>query len=242
MADKADGSTVTEPIANGGVTPEMRNEFQKVVMGILKDAMPRMIEQTIGKSLPTMLEKIAGEAQKPVETKQPDANGGDGEARLTLKAMQTQITELTQQLQKEREATQAERQRVIDSQMRGEVREALAGVLGADNPNLPLVFDSYFDARKRFVRGEDGQTFVQFKSDYGADPDLVPLKDGIKKLAESELKHLMPSKTGALPMAPGMRRGNPVPANGAGAPSQLDRWFSDQAAQAFRASADPTQK
>lgn len=241
MSVNADGSPVTEPIANGGVTPEMRNEFQKVVMGILKDAMPRMIKQSLTESLPSLVEQI-GSATKDKSTDKAADLAANDPARLNMKALENQINELKQQLSKRDEAIEQERNQRMDAQMRSQVREGLAGVLGADNPNLGLAMDSLYDARKRFVAGQDGSPLVRFKAEYGTEDDHLPLKEGLKKLAESELKHLMPSKTQGLPAVPGQRRGNAAPQAGASGPSHVDRFFGDIASQALNSSADLTQK
>lgn len=244
MSINADGSTVTEPIANGGVTPEMKQEFQKVVMGILKDAMPRMMEQSMAKLMPALLEKVTAETPRkdePTTAKPPkDTEGGSETERGALRALQNQLNELKQQNQKATEELQAERQRVIDTQMRGEVQSALAAKLGADNPSLGFLMDSLYDTRKRFVRGENGETLVKFKSAYG-DDEMLSLSDGVKKLTESELKSMLPSATQNLPGIGRGGRGSPVPSNGV-ASNPLDRIMSDVVGRAIASPADPTQK
>jgi len=239
MSDKADGSTVTEPIANGGVTPEMRNEFQKVVMGILKDAMPRMIKQSMSEVVPTLLEQVTASQPKEKPADKPEPEGKGEQARL--KGLENTINELKQQLKQQGELVEQKEQARIDALMRTQVREAFAGVLGADNPNLGLVMDSYYDARKRFVAGPDGSPLVKFKSDFG-DEEQVGLSDGMKRLAEKELKHLVAPKTAALPTAPGVRRGNPLPSNGTHGPSPMDRIMNDLISNIPHSAADPTQK
>lgn len=239
MSVPTDGTPVSEPSANGGVTPEMKNEFQKVVMGILKDAMPRMIKQSIGEALPSLLEQVtASQVKDRPADKEPEAKG----EQARYKGLENTINELKLQIQKRDEALEQKESQRVDALMRAQVREGLASVLGADNQNLGLVMDSYYEARKRFVPGQDGSPLVKFKSEYGGEDELVPLADGIKRLADKELKHLIPAKTGNLPVVPGQRRGNPVAGQQSGAPNPLDRIMNDVISRVSLPTADPTQK
>lgn len=233
MTVPADGSTVTEPIANGGVTPEMKQEFQKVVMGILKDAMPRMIKQSLTEVLPSVIEQV-GTATRPVETK-PDPNTGDQAA-----IWQKKFNEQDQQIKKFKEEIEQKENARVDALTRSQVRESFAKTFGADHPDLGTLMDSYYDVRKRFATADDGSARVRFKSEYGGDDELVPLDEGMKRLAEKELKHHLPSKTGNLPIVPGARRGNPVAPNGNSGPNAFDRVVNDIFASVQ--SADSTQK
>lgn len=230
--NSASGNGAVNPNATSGVTAELKNEIQKIVMGIMKDAVPRAVKQAVTEAVPAALESIAGDAMKSAPQSKSDADGGTAnDGRITMKALESQIKDLTQQIAKRDEALQQERQRAIDSQMRSEVRDALSTQIGADNPNLPFIMDSLFDARKRFVQ-QDGQTFVRFKAEYGGDDDHVPLKDGIRRLVEGELKHAIPSKTANLPPASMRVRGNPVASQPNGKRSALDEILSVVAHQA----------
>lgn len=239
MSDKAAESTVTDSIANGGVTPEMKQEFQKVVMGIVPDLIKRSIKQSLTETIPSLLKEMTAAGAATAKDTDSDKPSEGERSNKNMKALETQLAELREQLKSEKEATEKERSRSIDQQMRGEVRDALTGIFGADNPHLSLVMDSLYDARKRFVKGEDGQTLVRFKPEYGTDDELLPLgsKDTVKRLS-GELKHLMPAKTEKLPAA---RRGTALPQGQPGGNNVLDSIFSNVASQAA-ATVDPTQK
>lgn len=242
MPTTTDGSTVIEPNATGGVTAELKQEIQKVVMGIFKDAVPRLIKQSLTEALPSLVEQFGTKPREDAAIKPGDADSGATDPqRLSLRALEKQVNELNQQLKKRDEAIEQKEQQRIDAVMRSQVREGLAGVLGADNPNLGLAMDSLYDARKRFVAGQDGAPLVKFKSEYGSEDEHLSLKDGLKKLAESELKHLMPSRTGSLPNAPGGRRGNPLAPPVSGGSNPFDRVVNDIFASATAAT-DSTQK
>src|SRR5579884_2405527 len=131
-AASANGSTGT-----GAVTAEMRNEFQKVVMGILKDAMPRMIAQSIQQVLPAALEGIKGEAnQKGPEAAAAAANSGDSEQKLSLKALHEQIAKLNQGIQERDRRVQEAEAKAREVRLRSEVTSQFARHLGADSPHL----------------------------------------------------------------------------------------------------------
>lgn len=237
--DKPAEGAVTPSSAAASVTAEMKQELQKIVMGIVPDIVGRSVKKALTDSLPLMLKEMAPAAATADDgTKKPDEKTGEG--GRSLKALETQINELRQQLKTRDEAIEQKEMQRVDALMRGEVREALSGILGADNQHLPLVMDSLYDARKRFVKGEDGQTLVKFKPEYGTDDELLPLghKDTIKRLT-GELKSVMPSKTASLPT---VRRGQPVPANGQGGNGVLDSIFNNVVAQAASSASDPTQK
>lgn len=237
MSTTTDGSAVTEPNATGGVTAELKQEIQKVVMGIFKDAVPRLIKQSLTESLPSLVEQFGAKSKEENTTKPGDVDSGANDPqRLSLKALEKQVNDLNQQLKKRDEALETERKRVIDTQLRGSVRDAMASLLGADNPLLGMALDSLYDKHQRFVQGDDGQALVKFKGEYGSEDELVSLKDGMKKLAENELKHMLPSRTQTLPGVGG-RRGNAIQANG-NTKSPIDRMFEGVIAQASSA-ADP---
>jgi hypothetical protein len=232
MSENSGEGTVTSSNAAASVSAEMKQELQKIVMGIVPDIVSRSLKKSLTETLPSMLKELAP-AAAPVDEKKPDDKTGEG--GRSLKALEAKVNELSQQLKQRDEAIEQKEQQRVDALMRGEVREALAGALGADNPNLPLVMDSLYDARKRFVRDESGQTLVRFKAEYGSEDDLVPLKDGLKKLVDGELKHMLPAKTSGLPGVRA-RAGQPAQQNANGAGSNvLDTIFSNVAAQAAAA-------
>lgn len=237
--DKPVEGAVTPSSAAASVTAEMKQELQKIVMGIVPDIVGRSIKKALTESLPSMLkEATAAGATVDDGTKKPDDKTGEG--GRSLKALENRINELSQQLKQRDEAIEQKEMQRVDALMRGEVREALSGILGADNQHLPLVMDSLYDARKRFVKGENGETLVKFKPEYGTEDELLSLssKDTIKRLA-SELKGVMPSKTASLPTN---RRGQPIPANGQSGHSVLDDIFNSVVSQAASSASDPTQK
>lgn len=231
--------TDTPSLAAGGVSPEMMAEIKKSTATLIRNMLPGLVKQAVTESVPTLLEEIAKAGGKPADDAPDEKKTGESRS---LKALETQLNELRQQLKAEKEATQAERNRVIDQQMRGEARDLLSGIVGADNPNLPLVIDSFYDAKKRFVKDENGQTLVRFKAEDGTEEELLPLgsKDTVKRLS-TELKHVLPSKTAALPSL-GRGRGAPIPAGQTNGKGVLDSIFDSVVSQAASAAADPTQK
>jgi hypothetical protein len=202
-----------------------------------------LIKQSLTEALPSLVEQLGMKPKEDGTAKSNDADSGVNDPqRLSLKALEKQVNDLNQQLKKRDEAIEQKEQQRIDAIMRSQVREGLAGVLGADNPNLGLAMDSLYDARKRFVPGQDGSPLVKFKSDYGSEDEHLSLKDGLKRLAESELKHLMPSRTGGLPAAPGGRRGNPVPTQSGNSQNPIDRIMNEVVSHVASPSTDSSQK
>lgn len=216
-------------------------ELEQRLLGRMNEAINKMFSSRLEKAMEAKIEKWVSEAAVP-EQQKPAADGGEaGNAPLSMKALQTQIADLQQQLQKRDEAIQQERQRATDLRLRSDVREHLAKVLGADNPNLGLAMDSLYDTRKRFVEDESGGKFVRFKSQYGGEDDLIPMDEGIKRLAENELKHLLPSRTAGLPtVGNATRGGKPLPPSN-GKRSPLDDIFT-QAALSAETAADPNRQ
>ena len=248
MGNSTDPTADTAGHANGGDIPTNAGagDIDAKINRAISNWMKRL-EAKIPQLVESKIEAMVQQEPAPSATQDTGKRGNadaDDPNRLSLKALQNQITELTTQLKKRDEALEQEKARVVDSQMRGEVREALAGALGADNPNLSLVMDSLYDARKRFARDESGQTLVRFNAGYGADDELLPLKDGLKKLVDGELKHMLPAKTNTLPVVGRGRNGTPLSANGAGKPTNVvDHLMSGIVNQiAGAAAADPTQK
>lgn len=237
--DKSGEGSVKPSDAAASVSAELKQEIQKIVMGIVPDIVKRTVTKAVQESMPSALEKIAEEATKAAAPKKSD-DDKSGENGRSYKALETQLTELRQQLQKRDEALEQKEQQRIDALMRSEVQSILTGIVGAENPNLPFVMDSLYDTRKRFVRGEDGQTLVKFRPEYGTEDELLPLgsKDTQKRLS-AELKHVLPSKTEKLPVV--ARRGAPAQQGQPGS-NVLDSIFSNIASQAASAIPDPTQK
>ena len=236
--DSAEGA-VNPSNASAGVSAEQKQELQRIVMGVFPDLTKRTLQKTLAESLPSMLKDLIPAAAPASEKKDDDKNE---EGRRSLKALETQLNELRQQLKTEKEATEAARMKAVDQEMRAEAREFLSGIVGADNPHLPLVMDSLYDAKKRFVKGENGETLVRFKPEFGADDEMVPLgKDAAKRLV-SELKHVVPSKTERMPVV-GRGRGAVVPDGKANGPSGLDTILNGIVSSITSApAADPTQK
>jgi len=213
MSSTSDGASDKAQVGSASDNAE---DLEQRIAARLESRMVEQFNKMLGTRLERQLEatfkKWADEAPAQDADKQQPANGGEaaGSERLSMKALENKIAELQTQIQKRDEEVKAERQRAIDMQTRGEVREKLAAVIGADNPSLPYLMDSLYDTRRRFTKGEDGRTLVKFPNQYGGDDDLLPLEEGLKKLAESDLKHLIPSQTARLPGNAGYRNGQVV--------------------------------
>lgn len=190
----AEDPTVSGSGAGGSVTASktiddgLKNEIQKIVMGIFKEAVPRVVQQSIQASIPTMLDKIAEEALKEAPSSaQAAGNAADGE-KPTMKAMQARIDDLQKALQAQQQAAKEASVRERDVRNRNEVERQLTAKLGAGNPLIGTLMDSLYDVKKRFVE-QDGRLTVKF-NDAGYD-DFKPLDEGIKMLFDGELKPLV---------------------------------------------------
>lgn len=164
-----------------------------------------MMASAVNSELDRLAQAPVSEAAAAPQAASDNASG----ERPTLKALEGKLTQLQQQLQSEQKARQDAEQRALDARTRADVQAQFAKVLGAENPLLGHLMESYYDVRKRFARGEDGSTAVKFKRDWGE--ELLPLEAGFKELMDQELKHLIPAKTAKLPPAgfPGLP-GQPV--------------------------------
>lgn len=171
------------------------------------------LEGQITRAVEAAIAKVpAQSADKPQE--QPTAPAGnDADAgKLSMKALQEQVSNLTKQLQAQQKAAQEAEARAKDTRARAEFRAKLSAKLGADNPLLDPIMDSLYDVKKRVVES-DGRLAVKFVDQFGNE-DLKPIDEGVNALFESELKHLVQqSKAGNLPSA-GYRpsaNGKPIP-------------------------------
>lgn len=221
------GNGAVKPDATSGVNAELKNEIQKIVMGIVKDQIPRAVRSAIGEAIPEALKAITPDLQ----SKNTDAGDPAGSDKNTSKA---RIEALEKQLKDFQQQAKDSDERARSANLRGRVQSEVAKYLPASDPNHAAYMGMLYDLNKRFSE-QDGNPTVKFKRDWGE--DFVPLEAGVKELFEGELKHLVQtSKAGQLP-ATGNRgaTGNPMANRPNGAQSNpLDRLLSDVAATAFR--------
>lgn len=205
-------STGAEPSGSGSgdVTAEFKAEMRKMVVGLMKDYIPKAVRQVVSEAMPAVIAQ-AMESKKTPETKSESQE--QQEERLSLKALQSA-------LEGERRARQEFEKRLHESEdqkralsMRGEVRNRLAARFGADNKLVDILSDSLIDAKKRIVES-DGRLSVRFQDEFGNE-EFKPLDEGLNSLFENEYKELAqsPSKASHLPPA-GPGRGVPMPQNG----------------------------
>lgn len=179
------GGSVNAPKA---IDESLKNEIQKIVMGIFKEAVPRVVQQSIQASIPTMLDKIAEEALKENSAATPTVSNAADSEKPTMKALQAEIQNLQKALQAQQQAAKEASIRERDAQNRSQVERQLTAKLGAGNPLIGTLMDSLYDVKKRFVE-QDGRLLVKF-NDAGYD-DFKPLDEGIKMLFDGELKPLV---------------------------------------------------
>jgi hypothetical protein len=204
-------SAVNAGSPSGGVTPELRNEIQKIVAGIVRDAVPRAIKSAVGEEIAPLREALSGLVPQKSENPTPVAGNDASGEKLSLKALHEQIANLNKAIESERSARAKAEAGAKDARMRAEVERRLAAKLGSDNPLVSTLMDSLYDVKRRFVETPDGRLAVKF-TDAGFD-DFKSLDEGVDALFAGELKHLVQtSKAAALPPSGYRVAGQPVPA------------------------------
>lgn len=194
---------------NAIITDRLKRFENRISQMISGDAIANAVSQAIG--------KLAEAPPSGTVQEQPASNAASGD-RLTLKALEEKYKALQNQLQasekKAQEAEQKARETRARAQVEGKFREALG-----DSPAVPHLMASLFDVGKRFVYDEAGNVVVKFQRE--GYEETLPLDQGFKALADSELKHFVPAKTKGLPSTsfPGLQ-GQPMrpqapPQNGA---------------------------
>lgn len=243
-SDSASGSvnpqsgngSVNPENATGSVTAELKNEIQKIVMGIIPSQVQRAVKSALGEALPEAMKGIA-ELQRP-QSANGEGNNADAEklsAKARIEALEKQLTDFRNQA-KEAEA------KARDAALRSRVQAEVSKYLPASDPHHAAYMSLLYDQAKRFA-DVDGNPVVTFRRE-GGYQEQVALEQGVKELFDTELKHLTQKpKLDKLPSA-GSRgaTGNPIPGrnaqNGANRPSPLDQMLSDAAASALRVGAN----
>ena len=217
------------PSAASGVTADLKNEIQRIVMGVVREHMSKAVKAAVGEAfagdglrgaIESVLEAMAdaspeGEPSAPMDAPPPPGDSADG-GRLSLKALQEQMD---RRLAEERKAWQAkfdeERKARGDAEARermtrgrAQVEAMLGKHIGSDNPNVGPLMSHLFDVGKRFAIGDDGSVRVRFKGEFGEEE--AGLEDGFKRLLDADLKPYLPARNGGLPPASMGARGVPV--------------------------------
>lgn len=227
MADEAPapGSVKPDP-AEGAVTaltPELKNELQKMLVGIVKTHLPSMIKKAVGES--TSIEAISKQVEAAI-VKMADeapeeatpAPGPDGKV-LPATAAQAQEDPKVQELKKSLEALQ-KRLGQMDTALKEKDKAAAALTLAAKQAQvqghvasslLKLTNNNQALARllaKELAQGvdvgEDG-AFV-WKSKHpdgmgGTVEETVAFDDGLQAWAAGDGKSLLPARSPQLPGA-----------------------------------------
>ena len=187
--------------------------LSRVLPGVLKQALPSLLEPAIG----AQLEKMANDAAAQTETgagAQTEAGDSALDGKVTLKALQEKLQAMEKQGsarekalrdefgQKLREADEKRAQAEAgakDMQARVRVREGLAKHLPPDL--LDVVMDSFYDVKKRFELGDDGQPVVKFKRGSGEATyeEKKALTEGIEEMLKGDLKPYLPAQNRNLP-------------------------------------------
>lgn len=238
MSTDAPGSGVTDPSvtggvnpgsAAGGVTPELRNEIQRMVAGIVRDAVPRAVKAAIGDSLAPIQDALAQKAQPQPQQQSEPGDGAD--SRPTMKALQDRIAKLEQGIEaRDKKLAEADN-KTRQMRLQNEVHQSFAKHLGADSPHLGPYVAHYLG---QFV-DQDGRSMRKVLDEYGTEK-FVPLEDAVGELFKGELKHLVQhSKADKLPQPhPGLRGAFRAPQqNGATAPQGRVSPFVAQFAQQY---------
>lgn len=211
VSSDAPGGGVTQPSGTGAGNPgsvgdgvdvaALVNEAVNKALGArlkridLEGQITRAVEAAIAK-VPA---QSAHTAQESTATP-PAAGDGASDGKLSMKALQEQVSNLTKQLQAQQKAAQDAEQRARDVRARSEFQSRLAAKLGADHPMLGALMDSLYDVKKRVVE-QDGRLAVKFVDQWGNE-ELKPLDEGVSALFDGELKpFVQQSKAGALPPA-----------------------------------------
>jgi len=236
---RSDAGAVTSDSASGNVIPgtegtplksipDIKEEVQRVVAGMFKDYLPRMIKKAMGESLtPEALTNVVEQAIVKMAGGGEDTSTGGGEPGTTATAKagngaqpgaagnaNQEVAQLKQQFEKElqglkkqlKERDQAAKQAeegARQTTLRTAVQQKLAAALGPDNPNLGPLMDSLFDVKKRFKYDEQGGMVMAFQARDAADGQaferLVPLEEAIPEWVKAEGKAYIPARSANLP-------------------------------------------
>lgn len=227
MSENAGAGPGNQPGGGGTAQPSngvderaLKDLVYKAVRKQFKDAnLGDLVKAAVSEALPKLIEteKRPPEQQQaqPPPPAAPSNSAQETQEKLTMKALQDQIQKGNRALADLENRLKEADQRAKDARVRGEVEKRFLAKLGADNPAVSLLMDSFYDVRKRVVE-QDGNVYVKFKGEYGGDDDLKSLDDGITALFDKggEYAHLVPTpnKAGALPpRSPLGARGQPAP-------------------------------
>lgn len=210
MSSDAQGTGGTVSSGAGAVNPGSAGDSVDVA-ALVNEAVNKALgarlkridlEGQITRAVEAAIAKVpAQSAQQAQESAPAQPAGNDAsDGKLTMKALQEQVSNLTKQLQAQQKAAQEADQRARDVRARSEFQSRLAAKMGADHPMLGALMDSLYDVKKRVVEHE-GRLAVKFSDQWGNE-ELKPLEEGVSALFDGELKpFVQQSKAGALPPA-----------------------------------------
>lgn len=201
--------------AESDIQRMIAEEVGKAINGRLfkGGALGKMISEALASALPQHLESALEKMAQVEEPAKPTP--ADDAGKLSMKALQDQLAGMQKALEGERTARAAAEAGTKQARLHAEVRGEFAKHLGADNPMLKPLLDSYLKVQQRFDLDANGNTVVKFQRDGFEEP--LSLADGFKELLATELKAFVPAKGANLP--PARVNGHGQPQRGPAAPS-----------------------
>jgi hypothetical protein len=198
--------------SNGGAA-DMDARVNRIVTSHIKRLENKFAQMMSGDGLNNaIMAKLEEFATVAGESQQAPSDGSNETAsgKLTMKALQDQVSNLTKQLAQQQKAAQEAQAQAQDTRRRSEFHAKLAAKMGADHPMLGTLMDSLYDVKKRVV-DSDGRLAMKFVDQWGNE-ELKPLDEGVNALFDGELKHLVQtSKAQSLPSAGFRGMGKPIP-------------------------------
>lgn len=200
------GSSASEGGTSSGINAESIEKLvNEAVSKAIGARLKRLnLEDQITAAVDKHLEKIASETapnqQIDASKQAAPVNGGEETQRLSLKALNEQIANLTKGIEAERKRSAEAEAKARDIRRTSSVESAFAKHLGADSPHLKPYVNMY----QAQFEDRDGVIGRKSVGEYG-DEKFVPLDDAIGELFKGELKHLVQTNKAAAMPANGWR-------------------------------------
>lgn len=237
MEDPTAPGAVTPGSGNGAVnaiTPELRNELQKIVVGVLKTHLPKQLKEALSPEAmqpllqPIMEQSLLAMAQEGTPEAQAEPTGGNSAAPAAPANAQDdpRFAEIQRQIKAERErndrlelaikAEKAATEKALGDAKNGRIlshaRAELARALGSEAAGAMAARDLH--GRQWFDEGEGGKIVWRTTGEDGA-AGTVSFDEGLKAwLGSPEGKQLVParaSQVGAPPVGMPWPQASSVP-------------------------------
>lgn len=223
----ASAPATTQP-ATQAAAPEYvsKDEFRTVLSGMLKNMLPKVVQESMAQSLPTVIEKHLTEAQAKAKAAQQepaamqDSKQEAAKPSAELIALQKKIADLEKSNRETAERYAKERQRAIEANGISALRQSLSGKLKAEAVDIAA---DLIRARGQLVFDDDGNPLMRVvvkQKGYDDEEQKLPLGEAIGhylKSKEAEL-FLPPPSNGAGGAKPKLPNGSRTP-NGQFAPA-----------------------